>query len=241
MQRVPHTYLHPSHFPLRQVALSGPHPRYRYPFGFMQTAFCSHRVSTVNTLRSSSSLESTAGTCQLLCSLFLIKMRLGFFDTIVSCFCSYLSHTFRRMPSFFVLMGSVLDVLSPSGVSSASWRWSWRKRAHLLSNSQLTPLPWTPDPHLRLVMSSQAASQPAFSFWIPIQVLTVTPPASRHPLWHQAKNLGLILDFFSLPFCFIWLISDDFSCLCCPHCYRSVGLLPGAPGSSQSFNDAPCL
>lgn len=112
MQLVPHTYLHPSHFPLRQVALSGPHPRYRYPFGFMQTTFCSHCVSTVNTLRSSSSLPSAAGTCQLLCSLFLIKVCLGFFDTIVSCFCSYLFHAFHWMPSFVVPMGSVLDVLS---------------------------------------------------------------------------------------------------------------------------------
>lgn len=168
----------------------------------MQTAFCSLPVTTLNILRSSSGLAS-AGTYLLLCSLFLVNVCLGFCDTIVSCFSSYLPHTSAECP----------PLLSPSVLS------------YVCSLPQQSPLLPGDDPEGRepifcpytqqcIWTALSLEPQTRFSnLWRHHTQQTGLSPSGSpfrswpcHPLCHQARNLGLILDFFSLSFCFIWLI-----------------------------------
>lgn len=143
----------------------------------MQAAFWSHHVTTVNILRSSSGLAS-ADTCLLLCSLLLINIHVGFFDTIVSCFCSYPSHTSAECPP---LLSPWVCPRCALSLSNLPCFLEMILKEESSSSVQLSSLPWAPDLYLQLEMSSQRASR------IPIQVLS--PPST----------------LFSLPLGFIWL------------------------------------
>lgn len=153
---------------------------------FVQAAFWSYHVTIVGILKPSSCLAST-DTCLLLSSSSLVDIHFGFCDTLVSCFSSSRPHS-SLVTAFFCLPPTICPcVLCP-----------------LLSRGDpggreliFCPTPSSPLGHIALGFTyptGQHHEQQAclsFPFWSPFR-------STIHPVT-QARNLGLVLDFFPLP------------------------------------------
>lgn len=146
----------PSHFPSCQMS---PSPWVLLTLSFVQAAFWSHHVTIVDILKPSSCLASI-DTCLLLSSSSLVDIHLGFCDTVVSCFSSSRPHS-SLVTAFFCLPPTICPTCA---LSPTFWRWSWRKRAHILSNSVLPVGPHIPWIYISNWAASRAASLPVIPF-----------------------------------------------------------------------------
>lgn len=161
--RLPHTHAStPSHFPLSQVAPE-------WPSLWIPLTLQVHADSLL-----------LPPCCYSKYSKVLIWLSICWYTSpLFFISCKYppwlLWHHVCRMPSSLVPIGSVLRMPSPSVISSASKRQSWR-RAHLLSYSALSHEPQT---HIFILWCHhRQRACLTFSFWIPMQVSAPPPTLS---------------------------------------------------------------